>query len=393
MIIHLESTEAGFKRMKSLFESGEVTEVNGLKILSVSESKARVQGADMEAGLRSSRQAVRIPVMAQERDRVKQPLSAVRYATFSFAFLTVAAAFACFYLFWAPKMGEGDGRVYFLVLIVWGLLSASFLAGAMRGYASVHQKHLGTTVLLSGPIAVFILVVGLGMKFAQSAPSTFDLTVRPSALDGKAPLINSGTIVIDLDNDRRQEEIGNNGEANFKDIPGRLRGVVIPVLVKAKGYKENWQKLKLTGPVLEVPLEPVEGQHSQVVDSIRKLMDSEAKLVLSNSRDAATAERYGALFADNATISDSGPPARTWRGRKEIIARFRGLERFADLRHKLTAEPSINSDGSGTAEAVTEFLMENPGHNQNPNGFGRERWTFVKEGDQWKIQSFRYNVP
>jgi RNA polymerase sigma factor (TIGR02999 family) len=35
MIIHLESTEAAFERMKSLFESGQVTEISGLKIANV----------------------------------------------------------------------------------------------------------------------------------------------------------------------------------------------------------------------------------------------------------------------------------------------------------------------------------------------------------------------
>jgi hypothetical protein len=390
MIIHLESTEAGFKRMKALFDSGQVTEINGLKILSVSESRTRVQGADMEAGLRSSRQPIGIPAMTQGRDRVKQPLSASRYAAFSFAFLIAGITFACL----VPKIGEGlDGRIYFLVLIVWGLLSASFLAGAMRSYASVHQKHLGTTVLLSGPIAVFILVIGLGMKFVQSAPSTFDLTVRLSVLDGKASLIRSGTIVIDLDNDRRQEEIGNNGEANFKGIPVRLNGTVINVFAKVKGYKEEWQKLKLSGHVLEVPLKPEEDRDSQVADPIKKLMNSEAELVLSNSRDKATAEQYGALFANRATISDSGPPAHTWHGRREIMARFRKLERFADLRHKMTVGPYSTSNGTVTVEAETEFLMENPAPNQNPNGSGKERWIFVKEGEKWKIQSFRYNVP
>lgn len=39
MIIHLESTEAAFKRMKSLFTSGQVTEIGGLRILDVHEAQ------------------------------------------------------------------------------------------------------------------------------------------------------------------------------------------------------------------------------------------------------------------------------------------------------------------------------------------------------------------
>lgn len=326
---------------------------------------------------------------------IEQPLSAKKFVVYSFAFLFTGIVFTWFYLVWAPnhRGEEIDCRIYFPILIVWGLLCASFLTGVMRGYASISHRSPPLAVMVTGPVAVFLLVIGLGAKFAQCAPSTFDLTVRPYAADGKASLIKSGTIVLDLDNDRRQEDIGTNGEANFKGIPGRLSGSVIAVLPRVPGYKENWQKLKLTGHVLDVRLEPEENQQPKVADPFQKLMDSEAELVLSNFRDETAAARYGDLFTTTATISDSGPPAHTWHGREEIMLRFRKLERFADLRHKLAAPPSTSSNGVVTVEAITEFLMENRTQNQNPNGSGKERWTFVKEGEQWKIQSFRYNVP
>ena len=132
--------------------------------------------------------------------------------------------------------------------------------------------------------------------------------------------------------------------------------------------------------------------YSQAENEIKLLIDSEASLALSNSRDDSTTARYGALFTANAWIADSGPPVFRWQGREKIMARFRGLPRFAELRHKLTSGPSIDG-GKATAEATTEFLLEKAIPNKNPNGSGKEHWVFVKEGEQWKILTFRYNIP
>jgi RNA polymerase sigma-70 factor (ECF subfamily) len=54
MIIHLESTEAGFERMKDLFESGQLTEISGRRILSVRRSEAGSGGVASESNKKSS---------------------------------------------------------------------------------------------------------------------------------------------------------------------------------------------------------------------------------------------------------------------------------------------------------------------------------------------------
>jgi hypothetical protein len=336
----------------------------------------------------------KLPETHENPALVKRPLPAAKVAAFSFAFLATGIAFAAFYAFWAPRVGENlDCRVYFLVLLAWGLPCAAFLSGAMRGYAFVNQKHLGTTVVLGGPIASFLLIVALGIRFAHCSPSTFDLTVRPCELDGKTPIFRSGTIILDLDNVRRQEEIGKNGEANFKGIPEYLVKSEITVSARVDGYKQESERLKLSDHLLYLPLTRSElHPDSEAADLIKKLIASEAELVLSNSRDKAAAEQYGDLFAAEAWIADSGCHDCIWRGRQKIMARFRNLTRFVELHHTLSSEPSIRDDGSATAEAMTDVLMEN-GPNNNLNGSGKEQWTFVKEGEKWKIRSFRYNMP
>lgn len=328
---------------------------------------------------------------------VKQPLSASKYAALTFLLLAIGAAFVWFYASQASKMGQDlNCRIYFLVLIVWGLICASYLIGTMRGSLVIRYKGL----IASGSTAVLLAILILGMKFAHCGPSTFDLTIRLCQSDGKTPVLKQGDIMVDLNNDRRQEKIDSKGEANFKGIPGSVDGSVIPVTPMVDGYKRESIRVELTSHVLCIPLtlDPNSTAGSQTskvnqkeIDQIKKLMASEANLVRSNSRDESTAEQYGNLFAADAWIADSGS-TRVVQGQAAIMARFRQVEQFLELHHRLTSGPFINNN-SATAEAKTEFLMKEPGPNQNPNGFGKEQWTFIKKGDQWRIQGFRYNVP
>jgi hypothetical protein len=124
----------------------------------------------------------------------------------------------------------------------------------MRSYARFRGTHLGSTLELGGPVVLFCLVVLGGFKLVPAAPVTFDLTVRPHSADGLNPIITSGKITIDLDTDRRTEAIGSNGEADFKGIPPRFQGATLKILPQVEGYEEQWQRHKLHGNVLELPL-------------------------------------------------------------------------------------------------------------------------------------------
>jgi hypothetical protein len=80
------------------------------------------------------------------------------------------------------------------------------------------------------------------------------MTVRPRSADGRNPIITSGKITIDLDTVRRTESIGPNGEADFKGIPPKFKGATLKILPQVDGYEEQWQRHKLLGNVLELPL-------------------------------------------------------------------------------------------------------------------------------------------
>jgi hypothetical protein len=125
----------------------------------------------------------------------------------------------------------------------------------MRTYARVKQKHLGIEWELGGPAAIaFLLVLG-GFRLVPPTPELFDLTVRPHGAHDTNPIIASGRITIDLDNDRRSNAISSNGEADFKGVPAKFRGATVGVLPQVDGYKQEWQHLELKGTVLDLTLQ------------------------------------------------------------------------------------------------------------------------------------------
>jgi hypothetical protein len=185
-----------------------------------------------------------------------QPLSAKGYVILALTGLIFAAAFTLLYVYRVNQLVQSgvQGQVFYLLLIPWALSCAAFLFGAMKSYARFTHKHLGNTLELGGPVVLFCLVLVGGFKLVPTAPDTFDLTVRAHSVDQRDPLITSGKITIDLDNDRRIAFLGANGEADFKGVPPKFRNSTLKVLPQVDGYEEQWQEQKLGSSVLDLPL-------------------------------------------------------------------------------------------------------------------------------------------
>ena len=185
-----------------------------------------------------------------------QPLSAKGYVIVALVGLIFAAAFTLLYVYQINQLVAGgvQGQVFFLLLIPWALSCAAFLFGAMKSYARFTHKHLSNTLELGGPVVLFFLVLVGGFKLVPPAPDTFDLTVRAHSAGQRDPVITSGKITIDLDNDRRIAFLGANGEADFKGIPPKFRNSTLKVLPQVDGYEEQWQEQRLGSNVLDLPL-------------------------------------------------------------------------------------------------------------------------------------------
>lgn len=185
-----------------------------------------------------------------------QLLSARAYAVIALFGLAVAICFTVLYIYLVPRLVQNGAqdRVFYVLLIPWGLASAAFLFGAMGSFAHFTHKHLGNALVLGGPVVLFCLVIVGGFKLVPPLPETFDLTVRPHGPNGTDPVIMLGEITIDFDNYRRSQPLSSNGEADFKGVPAKFRGATVGVVPRVDGYIQEWQHLELKGMVLDLTL-------------------------------------------------------------------------------------------------------------------------------------------
>jgi hypothetical protein len=74
------------------------------------------------------------------------------------------------------------------------------------------------------------------------------------------PLITSGRITLDLPG-LPSANIGPDGEANFKGVSARFKGMPIKMLAQVDGYEEKWRIPTVEGSTLAVnlgePLRPI----------------------------------------------------------------------------------------------------------------------------------------
>lgn len=150
------------------------------------------------------------------------------------SFLVTLGAAALFVAF-ADRLTFIPNFVYYLLLVPLGAAAAAFLFGAMRSYARYSGKTGYGTLELGGPVVAFALIV-LGGLFLANPENTFSLAVRVYGPEGRANVITHGNIMVDLGDDRRVQSIGENGQANFFQIPARFLAEPIHVIPLVERY-------------------------------------------------------------------------------------------------------------------------------------------------------------
>ncbi|HMD99608.1 MAG TPA: hypothetical protein VKM93_20045 [Terriglobia bacterium] len=195
----------------------------------------------------------------------EQPLSAWAYAGMALVGLIGAVGLTIFYVYQGPRIAQSGAQslVSSVLQILIALACATFLFGTMKSTGKFTSK----SSTFGGPAALFIVVLSLLIAKGPTG-EPFDLTVRAHSADGSAPIIKSGEITIDLDSDRRSKPINSSGEADFKNIPAKFKGTTVGVLPQVDGYKQEWQRLKLEGAVLDVTLQPAPQPVTRLTGSI-----------------------------------------------------------------------------------------------------------------------------
>ena len=131
------------------------------------------------------------------------------------------------------------GNIYYIVLVPLGLSSAAFLAGAMKSYAS--YKSPGTTpygtLNLSGPIVIFVLVVGGGFIMPNlTKKSQFDVKLRIVSKDKSTNEFNEGFIIVYVGKALNRYYV-HEGEIVVPNIPEALNNKNITIDPKIDNYE------------------------------------------------------------------------------------------------------------------------------------------------------------
>src|SRR5262245_57607665 len=94
--------------------------------------------------------------ITERKTVTKQQLSAMAYAVIALLGLVFALGFTYFYIQKVPTLVESgaQGQIFYLLLLPWALSCAAFLFGALRSYALLTYKHLGTLLELGGPVVL-----------------------------------------------------------------------------------------------------------------------------------------------------------------------------------------------------------------------------------------------
>jgi hypothetical protein len=194
----------------------------------------------------------------REDPQFEAPLSAKAYAWMALGGLIIGIGLLLFFVYAVPKLVKSgsQNQFYYLLLIPWALASAAFLFGAMRSYATVKHKHLGTVLELGGPVVLFCLVIWGGFHLVPQPPARFDLKVRASSKDGNVPIFKTGKVTIDVGRGLEERPIESSGEAYFFGVDAHYRVDPIKALADVgEGYGKIWQEKKVEGDVLQLELE------------------------------------------------------------------------------------------------------------------------------------------
>lgn len=101
-------------------------------------------------------------------------------------------------------------------------------------------KKWGKWVWPGVGLAVLALIIWKMPALSEkSGEKTFQLTVYVHGEKGKQDIVlqHTGKLIVDLDNDRRAANIGENGRTHFGEIPLKFKNRQIPIHVEAKGFE------------------------------------------------------------------------------------------------------------------------------------------------------------
>lgn len=130
-----------------------------------------------------------------------------------------------------------DQRIFYLILIFFGISASAMIFGMMNTYAVLTGKKQDIQLKMTGPGVGVILVV-LGGLYLPQQSSEKNVTIR--LVDWKKNPVTQGDVKIYLNEYIRSQSIDNMGQALFTGIPADMAKNKMKIEVSSPGYATKY---------------------------------------------------------------------------------------------------------------------------------------------------------
>lgn len=132
---------------------------------------------------------------------------------------------------------EVDQRIFYLILILFGISTSALVFGVMNTYAVLTGKEQNVQLKMTGPGVGVILVVLGGLYLPQHSSDSI-VTIR--LFDWKKNAVTQGEVKIYLNEYVRTQSIDNIGQALFTGIPADVAKSKMKIEVSSPGYAKQY---------------------------------------------------------------------------------------------------------------------------------------------------------
>jgi hypothetical protein len=128
---------------------------------------------------------------------------------------------------------EVDQRVFYLILILFGIAASAVIFGIMNSYAALKGEKFDAKFKLAGPVVGVMLTV-LGGFYLPHGSGEQNVTIR--VFDYRKNPLTQGDVKIYLQDYIRDQSIDKMGQALFAGIPSNILSNKIKIEVSSPGY-------------------------------------------------------------------------------------------------------------------------------------------------------------
>jgi len=172
-----------------------------------------------------------------QKPSIQKTVSISTYLLISAVSLMAAVAIGYYYFHTMRQGGNEkmDDRIFYLVLVLFGIAASALIFGIMNSYASLKGIQSNVTYKFTGPVVGVILTV-VGGFMLPKPPTDQLLSIRVFDQD-KNP-VTKGNVTITFPHYQRSASVNKDGLVVFPDIPDdQLRNNIV-INVVSDGYNK-----------------------------------------------------------------------------------------------------------------------------------------------------------